>query len=112
MHILASPGYAHGTITVNVTWMKTGFNAYQTHRRMYTSIFNRFPVIQPINSEVRYFSTFLHILASSEYAPGTITVNVARLERGINACKTPRCIYQSIFNHFRDIAIYQWRVVK
>jgi len=27
MHILASPGYAPGTIAVNVTWMERGFNA-------------------------------------------------------------------------------------
>ena len=30
-HILASPGYAPGTIAVNVTWMERGFNAGQTH---------------------------------------------------------------------------------
>jgi len=42
MHILASPGYAPGTIAVNVTWIKRGFNACQTHRSMYPSIFNRF----------------------------------------------------------------------
>ena len=30
----------------------------------YPSIFNRFPVIQPVSSNVRHFSTFLHILAS------------------------------------------------
>jgi len=35
-----------------------GFNAYQTHCSMYPSIFNRFPVIQPVNSKVRHFSTF------------------------------------------------------
>ena len=65
-HILASPGYAPGTIAINVTWMKRGFNACQTHRSMYqsTCIFNRFPVIQPVSSKVRNFSTFLHILAS------------------------------------------------
>jgi len=42
------------------------------------------------------------------YAPGisTIVVNVTRLERGFNACKTPRCIYPSIFNHFWHIASY------
>ena len=40
-HILASPGYAPGTITVNVTWMERGFNAGQTHSSMYPSIFNR-----------------------------------------------------------------------
>ena len=56
-HILASPGYAPGTIAVNVAWMKRGFNACQTHRSMYPSIFNRFPVIQPVSSKVRHFST-------------------------------------------------------
>ena len=40
-HIFASPGYAPGTIAVNVTWMERGFNAGQTHRNMYPSIFNR-----------------------------------------------------------------------
>jgi len=30
-HILASSGYAPGTIAVNVTWMERGFNAGQTH---------------------------------------------------------------------------------
>jgi len=33
-HILASPGYAPGTIVVNVTWMKRAFNACQTHHNM------------------------------------------------------------------------------
>jgi len=50
--------YAPGTIAVNVTWMERGFNACQTHRSMYPSIFNRFPVIQPVSSKVRHFSTF------------------------------------------------------
>jgi len=31
---------------------------------MYPSVFNNFPVIQAVKSEVRNFSTFLHILAS------------------------------------------------
>jgi len=45
-HILASPGYAPGIIAVNVICMKRRFNAFQTRRSMYPSIFNRFPVIQ------------------------------------------------------------------
>jgi len=59
-HILASPGYASGTVAVNVnvTWIEREFNACQTHRSMYPSIFNRFPVIQPESSKVRHFSTF------------------------------------------------------
>ena len=44
-HILASPGYAPGTIAVNVTWMERGFNAGQTHRSIYPSIFNRLGAI-------------------------------------------------------------------
>jgi len=57
-HILASHGYAPGTIAVNVTWMERGFNACKIHRSMYPSIFTRFPVIQPVSSKVRHFSTF------------------------------------------------------
>jgi len=57
-HILTCHGYAPGTIAVNVTWMERGFNACQTHRSIYPSIFNRFPVIQPVRSKVYHFSTF------------------------------------------------------
>ena len=55
-HILASPGYATGTIAVNVTWMERGFNAYQTHRCMYLSIFNRLRAIARYWSEIATFS--------------------------------------------------------
>jgi len=41
------------------TRMERGLNACQTHRSMYPSIFNCFPVIQPVSSNVRHFSTFL-----------------------------------------------------
>ena len=75
-----------------------GLNACQTHRSMYPSIFNRFPVIQPVSSKVRYFSTFLHILAFPGYAPVTIAVNVTCMERGFNAIETHRSIYPSIIN--------------
>ena len=60
-HILASPGYAPGTIALNVTWMERGFDACQTHRSMYPSIFNRFPVIQPVNLKIRHLSTFFWV---------------------------------------------------
>ena len=49
---------------------------------------------------------FYHILLSPEYAHGTIAVNVTRLERGFNACQTPRRMYPSIYNRFWDIASY------
>jgi len=51
------------------------------------------------------FAILAHF-ASPGYAPVTIAVSVTRLERGFNACKTPRCIYPSIFNRFWDIASY------
>ena len=57
-HILASSGYTPGTIAVNVTRMERGFNARQTHCSMHPSIFNRFPVIQPVNSKVRHLAHF------------------------------------------------------
>ena len=50
-HILASPGYAPGTIAIRFIWMEREFNAFQTHRSMY-------PVIEPESSKVCHFSTF------------------------------------------------------
>ena len=57
-HILASPGYAPRAIAVNLHgWkLEREFNACQAHRIMYPSIFNRFPVIQPVSSKLRHFS--------------------------------------------------------
>ena len=68
-HILAFHGYGPaGTIAVNVTWMKRGFNVATLVKRIAACTRNlsyRFPVIQPVSSKVRHFSTFfLHILAS------------------------------------------------
>ena len=99
-HILLSPGYAPGIIAVNITWIEREFNACQTHRSMYTSIFNRLRAIVRYWSEIATFSYHLAFNAPYGVAPGTIAVNVTRLERGFNACKTPRCIYPYIFNRF------------
>ena len=60
-HILASPGYAPGIIAVNVTWMERGFNACQTYRSMYPSIFNRLRAIARYWSEIATFSYPLHL---------------------------------------------------
>ena len=50
----------------HMDYLKGGFNfsACQTHRNIYPSIFNRFPVIQPVglSSKLCHFSTFLYIL--------------------------------------------------
>jgi len=60
-HILASPGYASGTIAVSVTWMERGFNAGQMHRSMCPSIFNRLRAIARYWSEIATFSYPLHL---------------------------------------------------
>jgi len=61
-HILAFPGDAPGTIAVNVTWMKKGFNAGQTHSSMYPSIYNRLRAIayRDIGRKLQIFPTPLH----------------------------------------------------
>ena len=58
-HILASHGHAPGIIAVNITWMKRGFNAGQTHRSIYPSIFNRLRAIARYWSEIAFFSYLL-----------------------------------------------------
>ena len=56
LHILPSPGYAPGTIAVNVTWMERGFDAGQRHRSIYPSVFNRLRAIARYWSEIATFS--------------------------------------------------------
>ena len=60
-HILASPGYAPGTIAVNVKWMEIGFNAGQMHSSIYPSIFNRLRAIAKYWSEIATFPYPLHL---------------------------------------------------
>ena len=55
------PGYAPGTIAVNVTWMEKGFNVCQKYRSMYPSIFNRLRAIARYWSEIATFSYPLHL---------------------------------------------------
>jgi len=65
-HILASPGYATGTIAVNVTWMEIGFNAGQMHGSIYPSILNRLRAIARYRprSDIATFSYPLHLTPS------------------------------------------------
>jgi len=62
-HIFVSPGDAPATITQYVAWMERQFNACQTPRSMYLSIFNSFRVIrclsQCVSPKVAIFTTFL-----------------------------------------------------
>jgi len=92
-------------MAVNVTWMKKGFNAFLSN--LYPSVFNHFPVIQPVSSKVRHFSTFLTFcLLLDTPSSGIIAVNVTWMEREFNAGQTHSSIYPSIFNRLRAIARY------
>jgi len=94
--------YAPGTISVNVKWMKRGFNACHMHyASQYVPIY-----LQPFPSKFAILAHFLHILAYPVYAPGTIAVNVTWMERGFNSGQKHSSIYPSIFNHLRAIFIY------
>jgi len=61
-HIFVSPGDATATITQYVAWMERQFNACQTPRSMYLSIFNHFRVIrclsQCVSPKIAIFTTF------------------------------------------------------
>jgi len=70
--------------------------------------------LQPVtcNSTRKFKSSpFLQIFGHISAYPGTIAINFTWMERGVDTCKTPRCLYTSIFNHFWDIAIYRWLVL-
>ena len=69
-HIFVSPGDAPAIITQYVAWMEKQFNACQTPRSMYPSVFNSFPVIRTASAKNRRF----HVpQLSPEDAPATIT---------------------------------------
>jgi len=103
--------YAPGNIALNVTWIEREFNACQMHCSMYTPIFNRLRAIARYWSEITTFSYLpLHLTPPYGVAPGTIAVNVTRLERWFNACKTPRCIYPSMFKRFPVIQAWSLKI--
>jgi len=60
----------------------------------------------PSNSTRKFKSTFLHVLASSGYAPRTIAVSVTRMERVFNAGQMCYSMCPSIFNRLRAIVRY------
>jgi len=74
-----------------------------SHRVHIYCIFDRLRAIARYSSEIATFSYTLAFNAPVRSGPWDNRVNVTRLERRFNACKTPRCIYPSIFNRFRVI---------
>ena len=71
-HIFVFPGDASAIITQYVAWMERQFNACQTPRSMYPSIFNSFPVIWTASAKKSPFSrSAAHIFISPGDAPST-----------------------------------------
>ena len=84
-----------------VAWMERQFNACQTPRIMYLSIFDSLSSYTMLKSmrksKNRYF---YHILVSPGDAPGAITLNVVWMEREFDAYKLSRCMCPSNYNRF------------
>jgi len=99
-HIFVSPGDAPATITQYVASMERQFNACQTPRSMYLSIFNSFRVIRCLSQCVSPKSLFLPHFVSPVDAPGAITLNVVWMEREFDAYKLSRCMCPSNYNRF------------
>jgi len=112
-----SPGDAPATITQNVAWMERQFNACQTPRSMYLSVFNSFRVIRCLSQCVSPKIAFLpHFGFPPGDAPGAIMLNVVWMESEFDAYKLSRSMYPSIFNSFpvirtasAKIAVFTYR---
>jgi len=116
--------YAPGTIAVNVTWIEREFNACQTPRSMYSSIFNHFwniasrilgaGWVAPIDltnfcinvkSHLRMNQNTHHFLVKIQFffwGGGTAPPRTPPLNR-------PPPIIKFLFRHW-DIAVYRFRV--
>jgi len=90
-NIFVFPGDAHAIITHYVARMERQFNACQTHRNMYLSIFNSFRVIQCLSQCVSP-SLFLPHFCFPGDAPGAITLIIVSTEREFDAYKLSRCM--------------------
>ena len=101
-HIFASPW----TIAVTVTWIERGFNVCKMHHNMYPSIFNSFPVMQPISSKVRNFSLFFAHFGLPWVFPWDNRSKCYMDGRGFNTDQMHSSIYPSIFNRLQAIARY------
>jgi len=100
-HIFVSPGDAPAIITQYVARMGRKFDACQTPRSMYLSIFSSFRVIRCLNQcvspKIAIFTTFLFYPGD---APRAVTLNVVLMEREFDAYKLSRCMCSSIYYLF------------
>jgi len=96
-HIFVSPEDAPAIITQYVAYGWKEFNACQTTRSMYPSIFNSFPVIRTAKWLKKNNFTYRSPHFCFPWTPGdasaTITQYVSSMERQCNACQTRRSMY-------------------
>ena len=83
------------TITQYIAWIERQFNACQTPRSTYLSIFNNFRVIRCLSQCVTPKIAIFYILVSPGDAPGAITLNVVCMEREFDAYKLSRSTHLS-----------------
>jgi len=111
-HIFVSPGDGPATITQYVAWMERQFNACQTPRSMYLSIFNSCRVIrclsQCVSPKNRYY---YHIFVFPGDDTGAITLNVVWMEKEFDAYKLCRCMCPSNYYRSWDTARYLWKKI-
>jgi len=88
-------------LTQCVAWMERQFNACQTPRRMYLSIFNSFRVIrclsQCVSPKIAIFTTFLFPLGTPL---GQSRYMFVWMEREFDAYKLSRCMCPSNYKRF------------
>ena len=84
-------------ITQNVAWMKRRFNAYQTPRNMYPSIFNSFPVIRTASAKNRRFHVLQPTFLFSLETPLRLPRNMLHgwKDNSMLAKPLAACTYQS-----------------
>jgi len=90
-----------------IAWMERQFNACQTFRSMYLSIFNSFSKSMRKSKN----SYFLPNFCFPGNAPGAITLNVTWMEREFDAYKLPRWMCPYNYNRFSDRARYWSKIV-
>jgi len=95
-----SPGDAPAIITQYVAWMERQFDACQTPRSMFLSIFNSFRVIRCLSQCVSPKIAILPHLCFPWGRPWAITLNVVWMEREFDAYKLSRCMCPSNYNRF------------
>ena len=99
------PGYAPGTIAVNVTWIEREFNACQTPRCMYPSIFNRFWDIACYWSKIAtFFIPHLCLEVPRGVTPSEFRVDTQKTRmNGVSCGEEIMTIYSAVLIQYQRV---------